>query len=288
MNTLGAGHQVVNGNRVADDFTVPASGWMIDTVTFFAYQTNSTTTSTFTAVNLRIWDGPPGGGGTVVWGDTTTNILDTTSFAGIFRVSETTLGANNRPIMANIVNVNTSLPAGQYWLDWQTDGTLASGPWAPPVTINGQTTTGDALQSLDSGVTYATLTDSLTLTAQGLPFIIEGGVPCTINAMAIAGNQLTIAGDCPGGVDIYYQQNGGPLVLVASSVPVVGSTTINIDPVAPDAIYIATLPGDTVPLAQAGPTVPTLGQWGLIAFVALLMLSGIFFLKRRRSGSVSA
>jgi hypothetical protein len=52
MTTLGFGHQVLNNNWMADDFTVTdAEGWTIDAMTFYAYQTGSTTTSTMTNVN---------------------------------------------------------------------------------------------------------------------------------------------------------------------------------------------------------------------------------------------
>ena len=82
MGTYGFGAQLSAGNRVADDFTVTdAAGWAIDTITFFAYQTVSGTTSTITSLNLQIWDGPPNAGGTVIWGDTTTNILTSTTWA---------------------------------------------------------------------------------------------------------------------------------------------------------------------------------------------------------------
>ena len=60
MTTYGFGHQVTANNRVADDFTVPAGGWSIDDIVFFAYQTGSGQTSTITSVNYRIWDGVPG------------------------------------------------------------------------------------------------------------------------------------------------------------------------------------------------------------------------------------
>jgi len=59
MSTLGLGHQVSAGNRIADDFTVSDPYWDIEEITFYAYQTGETA-STITAVNLRIWDGPPG------------------------------------------------------------------------------------------------------------------------------------------------------------------------------------------------------------------------------------
>lgn len=41
METLGFGHMVIVGSMVADDFTVPAEGWTVHAVTFFAYQTGA-------------------------------------------------------------------------------------------------------------------------------------------------------------------------------------------------------------------------------------------------------
>jgi hypothetical protein len=178
MGTYGFGAQLSAGNRVADDFTVTdAAGWAIDTITFFAYQTGSGTTSTITSLNLRIWDGPPNAGGTVIWGDTTTNLLTSTTWANVYRVLEGTLTATDRPIMACVATVNHTLPAGTYWLDWQFGGSASfSGPWQPPVTILGQTTTGNALQYTTTG--WAALVD---VGPQGLPFIIDG-------VLAICGN----------------------------------------------------------------------------------------------------
>jgi hypothetical protein len=172
MDTYGFGAQLTAGNRVADDFTITEGNWTIETVSFFTYQTGSGTTSTITGVNLRIWDGPPNAGGTVVWGDTTTNVMVSTTWSNDYRVLDTALTNTDRPIMAVVAGVNTTLPAGTYWLDWQFDGTLSSGPWAPPVTILGQTTTGNALQYTSTG--WAALVDTGTSTPQGLPFIVEG------------------------------------------------------------------------------------------------------------------
>ena len=174
MNTLGAGQQYSLGYSMADDFTVTdTAGWQIDTITFFAYQTGSTTTSTITGVYVQIWNGAPNAGGTVVWGDLTTNRLLTTDWSNIYRVTDTTLTTTNRPVMANVATVGTTLAPGTYWVQWSTDGSLASGPWAPPITINGQTTTGNALQYTTA---WAAWTDTGTATAQGLPFVINGGV----------------------------------------------------------------------------------------------------------------
>jgi len=156
--------------RLADDFTLTKSA-RIDTIKFYAYQTGSTTTSTMTAVNLRIWDGTPDDpGSSVIFGDTTTNIMTDTTWTGIYRVTESSHGNTLRPIMENTVSVGIILNPGTYWLDWQTSGSLASGPFVPPITINGQTTTGNALQY--NGVSWAAVMDNSS--GQGFPFVIEG------------------------------------------------------------------------------------------------------------------
>ncbi len=172
-NILGWGHQVNFQNVVADDFTVSSGMWNVSTITFYAYQTGSSTASTITEVRLQIWDGPPNEvGSNLVFGDLTTNRMASTTWSGIYRVTETTMGsATNRPIMKNVVNVNTVLGPGTYWLAWQTNGTLGSGPWAPPVTILGQGQTGNARQSLNNGGTYNSIADT---GSKGFPFIIEG------------------------------------------------------------------------------------------------------------------
>jgi hypothetical protein len=176
MGTIGFGHQQNLFNRVADDFTITScNGFQIDSVVFFAYQTNSPATSTMTGVNLRIWDSiPDASGSAVVFGDTTTNRLTRTAFSGAYRITETTPGATSRPIMRNVCSLGgVILPAGTYWLDWSSAGSLASGPWAPPRTPVGVAITGNGRQR--TGSTWNNLVDGGTGTPpQGLPFIIYG------------------------------------------------------------------------------------------------------------------
>ncbi len=211
MSTTGFAHQVLNSNRVADDFTVTGFGWLVEEVVFFAYQTNSPITSTITAVNLRIWDGPPGNtGSNIIFGDAFTNRLLATTWSGIYRVSETTSGNTQRPIMANTVEVGLFLPPGTYWLDWQSDGTLASGPWVPPITINGQNTTGNGLQGL-AGV-WVPANDGTTLTQQGFPFVLYGIPSCDTDIPWASANP--ISGTTPVGntsvVDVTFDSTGLP------------------------------------------------------------------------------
>jgi len=84
--------------------------------------------------------------------------------------------------MENTCNVSLQLDAGTYWIAWATDGSLTSGPWAPVITVNGQTTTGNGLQSIDDLVTFGDALDSGTGTVQGFPFVING----TAGAVPIA------------------------------------------------------------------------------------------------------
>ncbi|HUD42613.1 MAG TPA: proprotein convertase P-domain-containing protein [Dokdonella sp.] len=175
MSTFGAGHAVSSGFRVADDFVVPGGQtWNVTGANFFAYQTGSGATSTINAVNVRIWNGVPGTG-TVVCGDTTTNRMDATAASGVFRTLESGPDCT-RPVMVQHVDLSACPPlgSGTYWIDWQTGGSLASGPWAPPIVIAGQATTGNAMQFEPTAATWGPLLDTGSGTTQGLPFVLEG------------------------------------------------------------------------------------------------------------------
>lgn len=204
MGTIGFGHQQTAFNRVADDFTITDCAWRIDSVVFFGYQTGSTTTSTFTGVNFRLWDSiPDAPGSNVVFGDTTTNRLIRSAWSGAYRVTETTSGNSTRPIMRNVCTMNSTIvPAGTYWLDWSSAGSLGSGPWAPARTPVMVAITGNGRQRI--GSIWNNLVDGGTNTpAQGLPFIIYG---TALNAAADAGTagayctsgQVQLGGTTPG------------------------------------------------------------------------------------------
>lgn len=171
MGTFGFAHSPLGAFRIADDFTVPAEGWTLSDITVYAYQTGSDTNSTMDSFNFQIWDGVPGDvGSNIVFGDTTTNRYSSSVFSNIYRELESAPGATNRPIMAVTASgLAIDLPAGTYWIDWQVGGTLGSGPWAPPLTTLGQTTTGNALQF--DGALYVAVTD---VGPQGFPMTLAG------------------------------------------------------------------------------------------------------------------
>jgi len=173
MNTLGFGFQTANDNRMADDFVVPmGETWTIESITCFGYQTNSGITPTINGLYLALYDDGPTSSPSVVWGDITTNYFSSAAFSNVYRVSSAG-GGTARPIMAVTADISPSvvLGEGQYWLWVQMDGTGASGPWAPPIAILGEQTTGDAYQYTDA---WALALDSGTGTPQGIPFVLEG------------------------------------------------------------------------------------------------------------------
>jgi len=191
MTTFGAGHSSAASVFVADDFTVPAGEtWTVNGFNFYAYQTGSTLACTMTGYFVRIWDGPPGeGASAVIAGDRTTNLFQGCDFATIYRVRDVDPPgtATTRPIMLSVAAFAAplELAEGTYWVEWSATGSLASGPWVPPLTIVGETTTGNARQEISGA--WAALQDGGSLTPQGLPFQVlgtseGGGGPVTVTS----------------------------------------------------------------------------------------------------------
>jgi len=161
--------------RLADDFTVPAGqNWNVTGVTVFGYLTQAapggSTVSPMTGSTLRIWNGPPNvGTSTVVFGDTTTNRMTTTSFAGAWRVTSTTLTNLQRPISAAVMgNLNVNLGPGTYWIDYG----VAGGTFCPPNTT--VSAANNALQFTVSAATWAPVTDTGGARPLDFPFVIDG------------------------------------------------------------------------------------------------------------------
>ena len=161
--------------RCADDFTVPAGQtWTLNQVVTFAYQTGGPTTSPFTAATLRIWNGMPGAAGSsVIFGDTTTNRLASSTSTATYRIFNTVVGSGTtapsapgttRLVFQNNINVSPALAltAGTYWIDWNTNINGTSAHFAPTATVVG--TRGlpgwNALQSTDGGAAYVAVVDA--------------------------------------------------------------------------------------------------------------------------------
>lgn len=226
--TLGFGAGSVAALRVADDFVVPAGpGWNATNAYVFSYQTGSTTTSTFTATNFRIWNGSPADpGSTIICGDGATNAMTATEFSGIYRMATTTIGCT-RPLMVETISLAgcPTLAPGTYWLDWQLTGSLASGPWAPPIAALGQVSSGDGLQQ-QAGV-WGPAIDAGANSAQGFPFLIAG---TSASSLAVNTASATATDQC---ATAPAQNNGvvepGEHVMISVPVDAVGGnfTAVN-------------------------------------------------------------
>jgi hypothetical protein len=177
--------------RLADDFTVPAGGWLVDSVNVLAYVTapngspsSSPANSPFTGISMNIWNGTPGGGGTII---ASSSNLQSTNWSGIYRTNTeaATFTNTRRPVM-NVVAAFPSLSLGQgtYWVDWVlTNDRDSSSSWVPPVmTASGNLVAGNSLQFTVASGVWASTTDSGLNQVVDLPFAING---TTVNGVAV-------------------------------------------------------------------------------------------------------
>ena len=192
LNVFGFGAQRVGAtdNAMTDDFTVCGT-WAVNELEFFFYQTGSTTTSTITAVHWQIWNGQPGtAGAAVIAGNIATpSTPSANTFSNIYRTLIGGLTANNRPIMAVKVALipTLTLAPGVYWLEMQAAGSLASGPWMPPVSQLGVRDTGNALQRIGAAGAWVAANNAAAGTAfagADMPFKIYGTAAGQILASA--------------------------------------------------------------------------------------------------------
>jgi PEP-CTERM motif len=191
---FGFGHQ--GAVRLAENFTVPAGfQWTINSAVTLGYLTGSTVPSA-TAGTLRFFNGAPNAGGTVIAGDATTNVLvpGSNTFLNIFRTLTTDIAtANTRHIQTMTLTLATPLvlQPGTYWLDYNSTGTA----FVPPLQVvprTGGVVTGDALQSVDSGATWANVLDGTV--QKGIPFQLLGTVSPIPEPTSLALVGLGLAG----------------------------------------------------------------------------------------------
>jgi hypothetical protein len=136
------------------------------------------------------------GGG--VYGDLTTNEMDSVVFSNIYRVQDTALTNTARPIMRVMADINVQLGAGTYWLGFTFTGSASfSGPWTPPVALSNTANNLDAMQATANGVYNQAWQNDPTNTVPGAAmFEIEGAVvpePGTFIAIGIGLAGLAIA-----------------------------------------------------------------------------------------------
>jgi PEP-CTERM motif len=172
---FGFGHAA--GNRLADNFTVPAGfQWTILGAHVFGYTTGAVTPTT-TAGVMRFLDGAPNvGTPNVLAGDTTTNVLQPGSnvFLNIYRTLTTDIAtATTRRQQDNILTLAAPLilGPGTYWFEYG----LTGNNFVPPLQVvprAGGVVTGDAVQFQSATSTYVAVLDGTT--AKGIPFQLIG------------------------------------------------------------------------------------------------------------------
>jgi len=147
---LGYGNQQTANNRIADDFPVAAGQALAaEHLVWRAYQTGAPTTGTITGLSIKLWNTNPSLGGSAAQVGPTNSFVSQV-WSGAYRVTETTLLTNNRAIIDVTGDMSWSsvLSTGTHWVDVAMTGSLASGPWAPPVVPE---TLGNGLQSVGGG-----------------------------------------------------------------------------------------------------------------------------------------
>ncbi len=193
MTIIGFGFGQATNVWVTDDFTVPAGEiWTLTRLNIWGYQTNAATSQPLGALFIQIFANDPNTG-TLVFGDTTTNRMLSSTWDNAYRVTETTRGASNRALMKTVGDLgNISLGPGTYWIAWAANGTFnpTGAVFGPPVTIWGQRGKPGAngLQSTTGGAlgTYGTaLMD--TGTPQDMPFQLEGTIIPEPASMVVLG-----------------------------------------------------------------------------------------------------
>ena len=151
---------------VSDDFSIVGAPWTVESLNFFAYQTGASS-FTFTGVTWSIRTGTDVNSAANVASGTSA----VTNGGQIgYRVTSASLSNTQRPIFRIGADIpDLVLPAGTYFLTWALTGTLASGPFVPPVL--GSYGTGNATQSIGGGA----FDPVLDLTSPfGVPFEVLG------------------------------------------------------------------------------------------------------------------
>ena len=180
--SLGGGGQYNNAltvnNSLADDFVVPVGQtWSLTTAEFFGYQTGyAGTTTPIDAMRVRIWNGDPSlATSTVVFGDMTTNVLNSVSSGDsfVYRISTGTPDIA-RKIWKFTGNIATTLTAGTYWVEVQVHATNDGNIFFPPVTILNTLSDPTWNSKQRIGAAWSNLIDGGSTFPRALPFNLNG------------------------------------------------------------------------------------------------------------------
>jgi len=201
--------------RLIDDFEVKDKHWFIDSVAFYeVIPGGDPGTNYFSGYTVRIWDGYPADRTSkVVWGDIVTNCLTSGGFAGTYRVDETDLQSSNFPVYVNYCTLDVELPAGKYWIDWQSSPVDDLSSYSPYIACDEMLVTGNSRSyDLRSNV-YLPLIDNTY--PQGLPFEFFGTPGLTntdVELLALIQPQSGLELGSQETVSVSVKNNGSKLI----------------------------------------------------------------------------
>ncbi|MBS1724915.1 MAG: hypothetical protein JSS66_18400 [Armatimonadetes bacterium] len=157
-------------DRIADDFTVPLSGWHLTGATFYVYQQSVSQVSILGGIFEVRQKLPLGLVGAKVASGSLANVY----WTDIYRIF-TNRYDDTRRLQKVKVTFDASLSPGDYYLVWAMVGTQPqTGPWQPYLTKKGSQTVPGAngMQSSDGGLTWFLVEDGLL--HQDFPFMLSG------------------------------------------------------------------------------------------------------------------
>lgn len=179
--------------RLADDFVVSGTtlGWNVSSISVFAYVSGGN--AAFSAMNARIWNGPPNAlGSQVVWESAGSGASLTTAPLALYRIfNSVTLPVSLPTTSRQVHKLRLTTPGllltpRRYWLDWQVNlADSAVTAFSPTVIVVGERNPvgANALQykPLAGMPRWAGLVDlgkptSAADAPQDLPFLIEGNL----------------------------------------------------------------------------------------------------------------
>ncbi|HBH54368.1 MAG TPA: hypothetical protein DDY91_20985 [Planctomycetaceae bacterium] len=162
--------------RIADDFTVPAGfQWIITGGRFLGYTVNANA-PTLIGATVRIWSGNPLTGGTVIFGDTTTNVQTSANWLGstpVYRALATNPSNTQRQIQYSDSEFSITLGPGRYWIDYSLTSSTGY-VYSPPLSVSGggAVPTGNAVRYFSGS--WSAMTDDDSGNPKGIPFQLYG------------------------------------------------------------------------------------------------------------------
>ncbi len=178
---LGKGFNYNQGFELADDFIVQeGQEWTVNGFRFFGYQTGSTQLSTLYGLYMKIYEGNPDQGGTIIADFGDENLRVSSKWVNAYRMETGDYTGTLRPMMEIIGEIpELVLEPGEYWVSVGAMGSIGKknspqiGPYMAHLQLeSGNTNTGNAIRIFqgivmdwnDAGV------------PQGMPFDVFGSI----------------------------------------------------------------------------------------------------------------